>query len=94
MFYSNGDRIDRLETLAETALLAIQQLAAQQRQAQTDLAASINDGVSMIATNSRHIGEMQQHMKHMQAEVRGLQVENRHILEELADIRRQRARLN
>ena len=97
MNHSNGDRLDRLETLAETTLLAIQQLAAQKRQAQTDLTANISDVLSMIATNSQHIGGMQQHveemqqpMEEMQAEVRGLQVENRHILEELADIRRQR----
>ncbi|MDJ0705084.1 MAG: hypothetical protein QNJ46_17520 [Leptolyngbyaceae cyanobacterium MO_188.B28] len=90
MNHPNGDRLDRLETLAETTLLAIQQLATQQRQAQTDLAANISDVVSMIAINSQHIEEMQQHMEEMQAEVRGLQVENRHILEELADIRRQR----
>ncbi|MCG8366168.1 MAG: hypothetical protein MJA27_22890 [Pseudanabaenales cyanobacterium] len=62
----------------------------QQRQAQTDLAANINDVVSMIATNSQHIEEMQPHIEEMQDEVRGLQVENRLILEELADIRRQR----
>lgn len=69
-------RLDRLETLAETTLLAIQQLALQQRDTQQNLTASVQDLVSMItqlandATEDRKL-------------ITGLQTENRRILERL-----------
>lgn len=65
-------RLDRLERLAETTLLAIQQ-----QQAQIDqLRDGINEVVGMFATQAEQIAEMQ-------TEVRGLQVENRRILDHL-----------
>lgn len=66
------ERLDRLETLSETILLAIQQ---QQGQI-GDLRASIVDVVGMITDITTNIHEMQ-------SEVRGLQTENRRILERL-----------
>ncbi len=65
-------RLDRLEALSETILLAIQQ---QQGQI-SDLRASIADTVSMI-------GSQADDMHEMQSEIRGLQTENRRILERL-----------
>lgn len=65
-------RLDRLEALAETILLAVQQ---QQSQV-NDLRASVVDLVGMIGNLGTDIHEMQ-------SEVRGLQTENRRILERL-----------
>jgi hypothetical protein len=65
-------RLDRLEALAETTLLAIQQ---QQRQVD-QLRDGISEVVAMFATQAEQIAEMQ-------TEVRGLQVENRRILDHL-----------
>ena len=72
-------RLDRLEALAETMLLAIQQ----QQQQTTEQGRQIDqlrDGISevvgMFATQAEQIAEMQ-------TEVRGLQVEIRRILDHL-----------
>lgn len=69
---SEPSRLDRLEALAETILLAVQQ---QQSQV-NDLRASVVDLVGMIGSLATDIHEMQ-------TEVRGLQTENRRILERL-----------
>jgi hypothetical protein len=76
-------RLDRLETLAETTLLAIQQLALQQRDAQAETRASINDLIGMIGTLSQNADRHWAAIQEMQSEVRGLQTENRRILERL-----------
>jgi F0F1-type ATP synthase alpha subunit len=65
-------RLDRLEALAETMLLAIQQQQGQINQ----LRDGISEVVGMFATQSEQIAEMQ-------TEVRGLQVENHRILDHL-----------
>jgi hypothetical protein len=70
------ERIDRLEALAETILLAIQQQAQQQQELQRELRASIHDTVSMISTLATE-------MHVMQGDIRGLQLENRRILDTL-----------
>lgn len=70
MTASEPSRLDRLEALAETILLAIQQ---QQGQI-NDLRASVVDTVSMIGT-------VVNEMNDMQLEIRGIQSENRRILD-------------
>ncbi len=83
-------RLDRLETLAETTLLAIQQLAlqqrdlasqqrdlaSQQRDTQQNLTASVQDLVSMITQLATDAAEDRKL-------ITGLQTENRRILERL-----------
>lgn len=84
MTQANGSsHLDRLETLAETILLAIQQqsqqqqaLVDQQERDRQEFRASVQDVVGMIGTIAGAVQEMQ-------AEVRGLQTENRCILERL-----------
>jgi soluble cytochrome b562 len=78
-----SDRLDRLEALAETILLAIQQqkeqqddLRAQQDRDRQDWRAGIDDVVGMVGTIAQRIDEIQ-------TEVRGLQIENRRILDHL-----------
>ncbi|NJR38039.1 MAG: hypothetical protein HC781_03285 [Leptolyngbyaceae cyanobacterium CSU_1_4] len=66
------DRIDRLEALAETTLLAIQQQQAQIN----DLRASITDVVGMVGTLAEQQNDMQQ-------EITGLRLESRRILDYL-----------
>lgn len=76
---SEPTRLDRLEALSETILLAIQQQQVQMQQQQSqinDLRVSIEDTVSMIGTLGNEMHEMQ-------SEIRGLQTENRRILERL-----------
>jgi len=70
------NRIDRLETLAETTLLAIQQ---QQTQI-NDLRASITDAVGMVSTVAEQQNDMQQ-------EITGLRLESRRILDYLLNQR-------
>lgn len=77
MTTSEPSRIDRLEALAETILLALQQqqLQLQQQQLQINgLRESVQDTVSMIGTLGHEMSEMQ-------SEIRGLQQENRRILD-------------
>jgi uncharacterized coiled-coil DUF342 family protein len=78
---SNGteSRLDRLEALAETTLLAIQQ----QQQQIRELREGIGEVVGMFAQQAEQIAESQAQIAEMQAEVRGLQVENRSILDHL-----------
>lgn len=66
------ERLDRLEALAETILLAVQQ----QQTQMGDLRESVADTVGMI-------GSLAEEMHTMQSEIRGLQTENRRILERL-----------
>jgi hypothetical protein len=70
------DRIDRLEALAETTLLAIQH---QQTQI-NDLRASIRDVVGMVGTLAGQQNDMQQ-------EITGLRLESRRILDYLLNQR-------
>ncbi len=72
MTAAEPSRMDRLEALAETILLAIQQ----QNGLVTDLRASVADVVGMVGT-------LAEEMHTMQTEIRGLQTENRRILERL-----------
>jgi uncharacterized coiled-coil DUF342 family protein len=82
------ERLDRLETLAETILLAIQQLANQQQQFQQNLHEEITEVVGMINTLAQENGKvltridtMQTEIHTMQSEIRGIQVENRRMIE-------------
>lgn len=70
-------RLDRLEALAETILLAIQQQQVQIN----DLRASVVDTVSMIGTLANEMNDMQ-------SEIRGMQSENRRILDILLNQQR------
>jgi len=76
MTTSLPNRIDRLEALAETTLLAIQQ---QQTQI-NDLRASITDVVGMVGTLAEQQNDMQQ-------EITGLRLESRRILDYLLNQR-------
>lgn len=79
MTVSDTSRIDRLEALAETILLAIQQQQGEigeLRVSVQGLRDSVNDTVSMV-------GSVLNEMHMMQADIRGLQTENRRILERL-----------
>ncbi len=69
-----SDRVTSLEATAETTLLAIQQLALQQREMQKHLTDSIEDLIGMMSEQRGEIAEMQ-------SEIRGLQRENRQILD-------------
>jgi len=73
------ERLDRLEALAETILLAIQQ---QQTQI-GDLTTQVGDLGESVADTVGMIGSLAQEMHTMQSEIRGLQTENRRILERL-----------
>lgn len=75
------ERIDRLEALAETILLAVQHQQAESReqrslieQMQREMRDSISDVVSMVGTLATE-------MHNMQSEIRGLQLENRRMLD-------------
>lgn len=76
-------RIDRLEALAETTLLAIQQQQTQindLRASVTDLRASVADVVGMVGTLAEQQNDMQQ-------EITGLRLESRRILDYLLNQR-------
>jgi len=88
------ERLDRLEALAETILLAIQQQQATQnadRQefrgsleaGRQELRACIDDVVGMIGTLAETATETFARIDLMQSEIRGLQTENRRILERM-----------
>ena len=74
-----SDRLNRLEALAETILLAVQQ---QQTQI-GDLRESIADTVGMIGSLAEEMHIMQNEIRDIQLDIRGLQTENRRILERL-----------
>jgi peptidoglycan hydrolase CwlO-like protein len=76
-------RIDRLEALAETTLLAIQQ---QQSQI-NDLRASIVDVVGMVGTLAEQQNEMQHEINETKQEIKGLRLESRRILDYLLNQR-------
>jgi radical SAM superfamily enzyme len=73
---TSPSRLDRLEALAETILLAIQQQNTQIAHNSTRIDHLVEDTLSMITTLAEQMGEMQ-------SEIRGLQTENRRILERL-----------
>jgi len=77
------NRIDRLEALAETTLLAIQHQQTQINDLRTgidDLRASITDVVGMVGTLAEQQNDMQQ-------EITGLRLESRRILDYLLNQR-------
>lgn len=85
---SLSERVTSLEAVAETTLLAVQQLALQQRETQRHLTDSIQDLIGMMNEQRREMAEMRSGMAEMrseiaemQSEVRGLQRENRQILD-------------
>ncbi len=87
-------RIDRLEAIAETVLLAIQQQQQQiqsnqveLRSTQTEMRQSIEDVVRMIATLAESADEDRQLMIGMQTSITGMQTENRRILDHLLNNR-------
>jgi GAF domain-containing protein len=69
-------RLDRLEAIAETVLLAIQQQQQQAQNTQTEMRQSIEDVVRMIATLAESADEDRKL-------IIGLQTENRRILDHL-----------
>lgn len=77
------ERLDRLEALAETTLLAVQQLAHQQESNHQEMRTNIGDVVSMITVLAQGADEDRTIIREMQGEVRGLQTENRRILDHL-----------
>jgi peptidoglycan hydrolase CwlO-like protein len=83
-------RLDRLEALAETTLLAIQHQQSQINQQQSqinDLRASIVDVVGMVGTLAEQQNEMQQEMNETKQEIKGLRMESRRILDYLLNQR-------
>jgi hypothetical protein len=74
MTQSTDQRLTRLETLAETTLLAIQQLAIQQRDTQAQLTNSVQDLVGMVTQLANDAAEDRKL-------IIGLQTENRRVLE-------------
>jgi hypothetical protein len=77
------ERLDRLEALAETTLLAVQQLAHQQESNHQEMRINVGDVVSMITVLAQSADEDRAIMREIQGEVRGLQTENRRILDHL-----------
>jgi predicted transcriptional regulator len=75
------ERFDRLETLAETMMLAIQQLAHQQQQLQQNLHDEVVEVVGMVNLMVQENGKVLERIDLMQSEIRGLQVENRRMIE-------------
>jgi hypothetical protein len=78
---SEPTRLDRLEALAVTFLLAIQQQKEQQDHDRQEFRESISDVVSMVGSLAQHMDTMQSQMTEMQSEIRGLQLENRRMLD-------------
>jgi hypothetical protein len=76
-------RVDRLEAIAETVLLAIQQQQQQAQATQTEMRQSIEDVVQMIATLAESADEDRKLIVGMQASITGIQTENRRILDHL-----------
>jgi hypothetical protein len=76
-------RVDRLEAIAETVLLAIQQQQQQAQATQTEMRQSIEDVVQMIATLAESADEDRKLIIGMQASITGIQTENRRILDHL-----------
>jgi hypothetical protein len=71
---TSESRLDRLEAIAETVLLAIQQQQQQTQSIQTELRESVDDIVRMIGTLAQSADEDRKLIV-------GLQTENRRILD-------------
>ena len=78
-----SERLDRLEALAETILLAIQKQQENRDADKAEFRESIQDIVSMIGTLGETSDRQLALIQEMQSEVKGLQTENRRILERL-----------
>jgi prophage DNA circulation protein len=83
-------RLDRLEAITETVLLAIQQQQQQSQAVQaeiqstrTEMRQSIEDVVQMIATLAESADEDRKLIVGMQTAITGIQTENRRILDHL-----------
>jgi hypothetical protein len=83
-------RLDRLEALAETTLLAIrelsnqqQSLANQQQSLSSQLHEEVTNVVGMVNLLVQNADRHWEAFTVMQSEIRGLQTENRRILERL-----------
>lgn len=83
-----SERLDRLEALAETILLAIQQQQQQRNEDRQEFRETIEDVVSMVAQVAETSGTAIQRIDEMQSEIRGLQVENRRMLDYLINQQR------
>ena len=77
---SDSDRLDRLEALAETTLLAVHQLSQNQERLQQNQERLQNQLTDEITDVVRMIGTLGEQMGEMHTEIRSLQVENRRIL--------------
>jgi uncharacterized coiled-coil DUF342 family protein len=101
------ERIDRLEALAETTLLAVQQLVTQQetlqqdihqlaRQQQADhqeMRTNIRDVVSMITTLAESADEDRAIIREMQGEIREIQGEIREMQSEVRGLQTENRRI-
>ncbi|MEM9219014.1 MAG: hypothetical protein AAGD25_32360 [Cyanobacteria bacterium P01_F01_bin.150] len=77
---SNTSRLDRLEALAETMMLGIQQQQRQIEQNSRDIKESMIEVVDMLATLGQQIEENSRRIEENGVYIRGLQAENRNIL--------------
>jgi hypothetical protein len=82
------NRIDRLEALAETILLAIQAQQQQRNQDRQEFLDSTQDVIAMIGTMAEEVQLVSERVEAVLArvdqnstEIRGLQTENRRILD-------------
>jgi hypothetical protein len=76
-------KLDRLEALSETVLLAIQQQQQHSQNIQTEMGQSIADVVQMIATLAESADEDRKLIVGMQTAITSIQTENRRILDHL-----------
>jgi hypothetical protein len=76
-------RLDRLEALAETTLLAVRELSTQQQALATQLHEEVTNVVGMVNVLAQSADRQWEGFTVMQGEIRGLQTENRRILERL-----------
>ncbi len=76
-------RLDRLEALAETTLLAVRELANQQQVLSTQLHDEVTNVMAMVNVMAQNADRHWAVITQMQTEIRGLQTENRRILERL-----------
>jgi hypothetical protein len=76
-------RLDRLEALAETTLLAIRELSNQQQSLSHQLHEEVTNVVGMVNLLVQNADRQWEGFTVMQSEIRGLQTENRRILERL-----------
>lgn len=76
-------RLDRLEALAETTLLAVRELSNQQQALSNQLHEEVTNVVGMVNLLVQNADRQWEAFTVMQVEIRGLQTENRRILERL-----------